>query len=25
VEPQLSGQDLIHADALIGAYKQRRK
>jgi hypothetical protein len=25
VEPQLSGQDLIHADALIGAYRQRRK
>jgi hypothetical protein len=25
VEPQLSGADLIHADALIGAYKQRRK
>ena len=25
VEPQLSGPDLIHADALIGAYKQRRK
>ena len=25
VEPQLSGQDLIHADALIAAYKQRRK
>ena len=25
VEPQLSGLDLIHADALIGAYKQRRK
>ena len=25
VEPQLSGADLIHADALIGAYRQRRK
>ena len=25
VEPQLSGQDLIHADALIAAYKQRKK
>ena len=25
VEPQLSGADLIHADALIAAYKQRRK
>jgi hypothetical protein len=25
VEPQLSGPDLIHADALIGAYLQRRK
>jgi hypothetical protein len=25
VEPQLSGQDLIHADALIAAYKQRQK
>ncbi len=25
VEPQLSGPDLIHADALIGAYKQRKK
>ena len=25
VEPQLSGRDLIHADALIAAYKQRRK
>jgi hypothetical protein len=25
VEPQLSGPDLIHADALIGAYRQRRK
>jgi hypothetical protein len=24
VEPQLSGADLIHADALIGAYRQRR-
>ena len=25
VEPQLSGPDLIHADALIAAYKQRKK
>ena len=25
VEPQLSGPDLIHADALIGAYRQRHK
>jgi TPR repeat protein len=25
VEPQLSGPDLIHADALIAAYKQRQK
>ncbi len=25
VEPQLSGADLIHADALIGAYRQRKK
>jgi hypothetical protein len=25
VEPQLSGRDLIHADALIAAYRQRRK
>jgi hypothetical protein len=25
VEPQLSGRDLIHADTLIAAYKQRRK
>jgi hypothetical protein len=25
VEPQLSGPDLIHADALIGAYRQRNK
>ncbi len=25
VEPQLSGPDLIHADALIGAYRQRKK
>ena len=24
VEPQLSGKDLIHADALIAAYRQRR-
>jgi TPR repeat protein len=25
VEPQLSGRDLIHADALIAAYRQRKK
>jgi TPR repeat protein len=25
VEPQLSGVDLIHADALIAAYRQRKK
>ena len=25
IEPQLSGPDLIHADALIAAYKQRKK
>jgi TPR repeat protein len=25
VEPQLSGTDLIHADALIAAYRQRKK
>jgi TPR repeat protein len=25
VEPQLAGVDLIHADALIAAYRQRRK
>jgi len=25
VEPQLSGPELIHADALIGAYQQRKK
>ena len=25
VEPQLSGPDLIHADALIAAYRQRRQ
>ena len=25
VEPQLSGTDLIHADALIAAYRQRQK
>jgi TPR repeat protein len=25
VEPQLSGPELIHADALIGAFKQRQK
>jgi len=25
VEPQLSGVDLIHADALIAAYRQRNK
>lgn len=25
VEPQLSGADLIHADALVAAYKQKRK
>jgi hypothetical protein len=25
VEPQLSGTDLIHADALVAAYRQRRQ
>jgi len=25
VEPQLSGADLIHADALVAAYKQKKK
>ena len=25
VEPQLSGADLIHADALVAAYRQKRK
>ena len=25
VEPQLSGTDLIHADALVAAYRQRQK